>query len=749
MARDEETRLPGNEPSELEGSEAPIQPSSDESEAEAPDEAALGGELATDEVAPLADGAIGGELVPVEAAAVAEAPRGLTPHLSRRWEIGIYAGLLILALLMRLWDLGADAIHHDESLHATYSWYLYQGRGYQHSPMMHGPFQFHANALIFFLAGDSDYTARVGYALFGTALVGLPWFLRAWLGRAGALITATLLAFSPSFLYYSRFARNDIIMAAWTLGMVIALWRYLREPRPRDLYMLAALLALAFATKETVYLSVVALGGFLFFLSIDDLMGLVKGEKRLSHFGPAGSLLVVMFTLSLPMGSALIAVAEGPLGMVLANDDPGQGLIGVPLDGAVYVAIIATAVTVALSAAIGLLWDWRRWLISAAIFYGIWILLYTTFFTNPFGIASGAWQSLGYWLAQQGVARGGQPWYYYIVIGWNYEFLPLLVGLAGAFWYSRRGDLFTRFLIFWTVAGFALFTVAAEKMPWLLLHLTLPVALLAGRTLANVADTLPWARIIRTRALLGVALVPLVLVFGYRLLFYAPGRVTLTGFLSLWGWLVVVFGLLALVLYLTTRVGRREGLTLAGLGVVAVLFMLTVRAGGIATYRNGDVPTEMLVYTQSSPDIARIAREIAEMEGSGAAPERLSIVVDGDDGFAWPWVWYLRDFEGVSYPGYGGSTPTPPEGPAVVLVNARNESNAAEPLSDGFVQVERYRHRWWFPESYRGITLSTLGRDIRDRATWKRAIDYWLFRDIGTDLGSVDAYLYYSTDVQP
>ena len=738
MASDEGIRPPGDAPSEAEGSEVAVEPSSDGGELAAPDEATLEGEPAPDE-----------EAAPDGEAAVAEAPRGLTPYLTRRWEIGIYAALLALALVMRLWDLGADAIHHDESLHATYSWYLYQGRGYQHNPMMHGPFQFHANALVFFLAGDSDYTARLVYALFGAALVGLPWFLRGWLGRTGALTVATLLAFSPSFLYFSRFARNDIIMAVWTLGMVIAIWRYLREKRSRDLYLLAALLALAFATKETVYLTVVALGAFLFFLSIDDLVGLVKGEKRLSHFGAPGSLLVVMFTLSLPMGSALIAVAGGPLGIVLANDDPGQGLIGVPLDGAVYVAIIATALTLALSAAIGLLWDWRRWLISAAIFYGIWILLYTTFFTNPFGIASGAWQSLGYWLAQQGVARGGQPWYYYIVIGWNYEFLPLLVGLAGAFWYARRGDLFTRFLVFWTAATFVFFTLAAEKMPWLLLHLTLPVALLAGRTLADVADTLPWGRIIRTRALLGVALVPLALVFGYRLLFYSPGRVTLTGFLSLWGWLVLVFGLVALVLYLTTRVGRREGLTLAGLGVVAVLFVLTVRAGGIAAYRNGDVPTEMLVYTQSSPDIARIAREIGEMEGSGAAPERLSIVVDGDDGFAWPWVWYLRDFEGVSYPGYGGSTPTPPEGPAVVLVNARNEANAAEPLAGGFVQVERYRHRWWFPESYRGITLGTLARDITDRTTWKRAIGYWLFRDIGTDLGSVDAYLYYSTDVQP
>ena len=28
---------------------------------------------------------------------------------------------------------------HDESLHTVYSWQLFDGRGYQHQPMMHGP----------------------------------------------------------------------------------------------------------------------------------------------------------------------------------------------------------------------------------------------------------------------------------------------------------------------------------------------------------------------------------------------------------------------------------------------------------------------------------------------------------------------------------------------------------------------------------------------------------------------------------
>src|SRR3972149_5409305 len=65
------------------------------------------------------------------------------------------------AAALRLWDLDAKALHHDESLHATFSWYLYDGRGYIHDPLMHGPFQFNMNALSFFLFGVTDFTPRL------------------------------------------------------------------------------------------------------------------------------------------------------------------------------------------------------------------------------------------------------------------------------------------------------------------------------------------------------------------------------------------------------------------------------------------------------------------------------------------------------------------------------------------------------------------------------------------------------------
>ena len=71
----------------------------------------------------------------------------------------------------------------------------------------------------------------------------------------------------------------------------------------------------------------------------------------------------------------------------------------------------------------------------AGIFYGIFIPLFTTMFTNGQGFATGMVGQLGYWLSQQGVQRGGQPAHYYVVLMALYEFLPLLVGLGGTIYY--------------------------------------------------------------------------------------------------------------------------------------------------------------------------------------------------------------------------------------------------------------------------------------------------------------------------
>src|SRR5512147_3250022 len=111
-------------------------------------------------------------------------------------EILLFAGVLLLAIVTRFYDLGTRVMSHDESLHTYFSWLLYRGQGYQHSPMMHGPGQFHWIALTYFLFGVSDFTARIPAALCSIATVWMVWYWRRYLGTWGMIVAAFLMVVS-------------------------------------------------------------------------------------------------------------------------------------------------------------------------------------------------------------------------------------------------------------------------------------------------------------------------------------------------------------------------------------------------------------------------------------------------------------------------------------------------------------------------------------------------------------------------
>ena len=169
-------------------------------------------------------------------------------------ETLLAAGLLVAAVLTRFTDLESRVMSHDESLHTFYSWELEQGRGYRHTPLMHGPLQFHLVALSYFLFGDSDGSARIPAALAGVAAVGLIFVFRQWFGRTGTLVTAGLMLISPFMLYYSRYVRNEAFVVVEALLMFWAMFRYFETRQTRWLYLMALALSFHFMTKETAFL---------------------------------------------------------------------------------------------------------------------------------------------------------------------------------------------------------------------------------------------------------------------------------------------------------------------------------------------------------------------------------------------------------------------------------------------------------------------------------------------------------------
>ena len=668
------------------------------------------------------------------------------------WERSAYAALFFGALIMRLWDLGARAIHHDESLHGFFAWQIFNGNGYEHNPLMHGMFLFHSVAASFFLFGDSDFTLRLPMAIFGSGLVLMPLLLRSRLGQVGALAAAVMLTFSPAMLYFSRFARNDIFMAVFVLGLFAMIWRYMDERKNRYLYLAAAFLALGFTSKETMYLSALILVVGLLFLARSQVGNWLWGRASFKDFDPAGRMLILLTALTVPLAAALVAILQEPLGITLAAKAGNvAGIpVGSPDGGGWVIAIAVTVILVVVAMVVGLAWNRRVWLICWVIFAAIFLTMFTNFFTHPGGVGSGIWQSLGYWLAQHEVARAEQPMFYYFMILFVYEFLPWLIALAAAGYYVYRGDRFTRFLVFWAAATLIAYTLAGEKMPWLLVNISLPLIILAGRAINDLASNVPWRTVTRTKLpylLLGV---PLLVILIWRLAFFEFDNGTLS-FFTLWALFGSVGVVIVSLTWLARQVTWKTALSASALVMCGILFVLTVRTGWVATYVHSDVPREMLIYTQTSPDIHNLVREIETAGDLTGDRNEIRLSIDSADGFTWPWAWYLRGYANVTYPDQSESVSAPGDGTAIAVINAKNNTKVEPELGDDYTEGRRIVHRWWFPENetykHHELSLTKFFDAVVDRDAWRTSLDFFLYRKLSSPIGSVDSYVYFDRDI--
>ncbi len=586
-------------------------------------------------------------------------PATLTTPLSPRArrgptvETALYLGILLLALLTRLMMLDSQAMHHDEGIHALFGWNIYRGSGYTHDAVYHGPFIYHAGALVFSLFGDSDVTARLMPALLSIATVMLPVLLRRQLGRWGALVASFLLLISPSFLYFGRFVRNDVFAAFWTLLLFVCLVRYVQERKAGWLYGAAVTLSFYFSTKETAYITVAILGLFLAGRALwerygghafwpllgfvppvlEDLVGALRdqpaslnqialGPLSLSPLSLAFLGLAVLSSGGMLFWRWLEAVRQrdasptldltlllGTLVLPLLSAIPLNALLSlqeITLDyhspnippEAVFWAVVAILLTFALSATLGLLWDRRRWAVAAGLFWAIFFLLHTSFFSSMTGWATGLVQSLGFWLSQQGVKRIHIGPQYYLVLMPVYETVSFLLGTVGAVFFGWRGlvkarrqqgasspagpplgaapGVATGLLAWWAPVGLAVYSLAGEQVPWLNVHPTLPFLLLAaalvGRALAYRPT--PAGRASGWAERLG-DLVPLAGAAGLLLWAGRPLYGSLTGAMAWLTSVVLLLGAAAAAL-LALRPERRgeAGLLLLGgvaLGTAAIL----------------------------------------------------------------------------------------------------------------------------------------------------------------------------------
>ena len=726
-----------------------------------------------------------------------EAPRLPLPRLTL--EHGLYALLILLAVLTRFWDLGSRTLHHDESLHTYYSWLFTTGQGYVHDPLMHGPFLFHAVALGFLLFGDSDVTGRIMPAIFGVALVGLPYLLRGprFLGRWGALIASGLLLVSPALLYQSRYLRHDIFTVVGTLLLVIAILRYIERPERRWLITIGIVLACLTANHEIIFGLLLVFGG---------VLGLALLWGRLRPLTPVVVATGVAFVASwlvLPraLDRPLPTIPwQNPSGedqiefyrALLTNPAPLSSLLVLVLGGVAAALVLrrrnqelgrtrwgqgwipatfGDASPGSVEHAVYQLWLDRTglaWMIG--LYVVISIVLFTSLFTNLYGLATATFATDGtllYWLGQHDYQRGEQPWFYYLVLMPQYELIAVLFGLAAAALIGVRALVvavgrrrpgprffFQFFLLAWFGGILAGLSWAGEKMPWLVNHISLPATLLAAALLGELADR-RWrwaaragagARRLWALPEAGLTAALLVIGAGWFLLAarltageWVPASATggweraMTPWAAERWWWLALPPLAALALIgagLARRGARRTGPVVL-LSTVVLLVGLQVHLAWRLVYQEGDVPRDMMVYTQTSPDVSRMMRELSLLSAELTGGNDLEIWYDDNQGVSWPLQWYLRDYPNRNM--FGSSLSAAPPSSVAVLIVGTNRDAGVAPFMAGYTAQE-YVLRWWFPESvYRDFAMAP---DIPPgRSAWKDADNPPGLRDIAGSIG--------------
>ena len=98
-------------------------------------------------------------------------------------------------------------------------------------------------------------------AISGLLTVLLLLALRRHIGWIGALSAASLLAFSPGAVYYSRYFIHEIPLVCFTVMAVVAAAKWIDSGRALYLWVSAIAAALMFATKETWIIAAVVLTG--------------------------------------------------------------------------------------------------------------------------------------------------------------------------------------------------------------------------------------------------------------------------------------------------------------------------------------------------------------------------------------------------------------------------------------------------------------------------------------------------------
>jgi uncharacterized protein (TIGR03663 family) len=233
------------------------------------------------------------------AAPIAAGTPATLAHFSVSMETIVWLAVIGVVAALRLARLEHLPLTIDESVRALASWQTADG----HVPgNWSGDLTQAVTAYLFALFGAGDQLARLAPALLGCLTVALCWPLARYASAPGAVIAAILLAISPLLIDVSRSGLPYASGAALSMGMVVALFAFLRSRSPVGLFALAVTAGLALSSDPIATSTVIVL---LVFLTLEATtfrsppVSEALGELRRSWALVGGTLLIFLAALVL------------------------------------------------------------------------------------------------------------------------------------------------------------------------------------------------------------------------------------------------------------------------------------------------------------------------------------------------------------------------------------------------------------------------------------------------------------------
>ncbi len=410
-------------------------------------------------------------------------------------NFALYLGFILIvfiALILRLYHLDERVFHHDEAAVGYFTYKLFNDGIYSYDPSFHGPFMYYATAEVFRRMGDNIYSSRFLPVLFGAAMLFLLIPLRKYLGNTGLVLSAFFLALSPSFLYYSRFYREDIFISFFSLLMLVCAVKYARKYveekysilRVFYLFLAAISLASMAALKENAYIAMALIVFFLFLLFMREkgYQGLIAKIKRFDK-------------------NVLTIVLESIFFIFIVLIAFSLFYTGKPLDFYGMYAAFEKAVT-----------HWyemhRIERIGGPYFFYLPIITLYELPVLVFGVLGMAYYGccdrkkekiltllLAYWVIVDlmyyisGIyPQSGRFFPTSYIPSSIVIFSPLLIyGIVGVL---KSHNLFFAFLTYWTMSNFFVYSYIQEKVPWLVLNPLLPLVIIAAAYLGELLPRL-------------------------------------------------------------------------------------------------------------------------------------------------------------------------------------------------------------------------------------------------------------------